>query len=288
MFSETIVIQAIVNGIVIGSLYLLMAIGFTVVFGLMRIVNFSHAEFYMLGAFLCFVGIAYFKLPFIVVAVAAFLLALVFGSLTELSILKRMRGDELSGMITTIGIGMILQSVALIIFGPDPLAVPSVAKGIVRIGGAVLPKARVYAGLFSLLVLLTMYVFFHHTRYGRALRAVVQDREAAQIQGINTGIYYPLGFGIGVGLAALAGALMAPIFSVYPTVGFGPMVKSFIVVIVGGLGSIPGAAIAAMILGISESLSGTFMKSSYAEMSLFVFVIGLLVLRPQGLFGEKS
>ncbi len=182
MFSETIVIQAIVNGIVIGSLYLLMAIGFTVVFGLMRIVNFSHAEFYMLGAFICFVGIAYFKLPFIVVAVSAFLLALMFGSLTELSILKRMRGDELSGMITTIGIGMILQSVALIIFGPDPLAVPSVAKGIVRIGGAVLPKARVHAGLFSLLVLLTMYVFFSSHQIWQS----IEGRCAGQGSGSDT------------------------------------------------------------------------------------------------------
>jgi len=288
MFSETIVIQAIVNGVVIGSLYLLMAIGFTVVFGLMRIVNFSHAEFYMLGAFFCFVGIAYLKLPFVFVVLASFLLALAFGSLIEFSVLKRMRGDELSGMIATIGIGMILQSLALILFGPDPLAVPSIAKGMIRMGPAVLPKARIYAGVFSICVLLTMYFFFHHTRHGRALRAVVQDREAAQIQGINVGVYYPLGFGIGVGLAALAGALMAPIFSVYPTVGFGPMVKSFIVVIVGGLGSIPGAAIAAVILGISESISGTFLKSSYAEMFLFLFVIGLLILRPQGLFGEKS
>uniref|UniRef100_UPI0033419FFB branched-chain amino acid ABC transporter permease n=1 Tax=Castellaniella defragrans TaxID=75697 RepID=UPI0033419FFB len=288
MFSETIVIQAVINGIVIGSLYLLMAIGFTVVFGLMRIVNFSHAEFYMLGAFVCYVGIAWLKLPFVLVVIAAFLLALAFGSLLELSVLKRMRGDEFSGMIATIGIGMILQSTALILFGPDPLAVPSIAKGMIRIGGVVLPKARIYAGLFSIFVLMAMYVFFHHTQHGRALRAVVQDREAAQIQGMDTRWYYPLGFGIGVGLAALAGALMAPIFSVYPTVGFGPMVKSFIVVIVGGLGSIPGAAIAAFILGISESMSGTFLKSSYAEMFLFVFVMALLILRPQGLFGEKS
>lgn len=288
MFTDTIVIQAIVNGIVIGSLYLLMAIGFTVVFGLMRIVNFSHSEFYMLGAFICFVGVNYLKLPFILVVCIAFILSLILGSLVERFMLNRMRGDELSGMIATIGVGMILQSLALIIFGPDPLAVPSVVSGIFKIGGAVLPKARIYAGSLSLAVLLLMYLFFYYTRYGRALRAVVQDREAAQIQGINVSFYYPLGFGIGVGLASLAGALMAPIFSVYPTVGFGPMVKSFIVVIVGGLGSIPGAAIAAMILGISESISGTFLKSSYAEMFLFIFVIGLLVLRPQGLLGQKS
>ncbi len=285
---ETIIIQTIVNGLVIGSLYLLMAVGFTVVFGLMRIANFSHAEFYMVGAFVAYVSVVYLKLPFILVVLLAFTVALILGLFTERFILRSMRGDELSGMIATIGIGMILQSLALVIFGPDPRSMPAITSGALQIGSAVIPNSRILVGVFSISSLIALYFFFHHSRFGRALRAVVQDEEAAQAQGIKTSIYYPLGFGIGVGFAALAGALMAPVFSVSPTIGFGPMVKAFIVVIVGGLGSIPGAALASLLLGLTESFAGTFLKSSYADMFLFGGVILFLVLRPQGFLGEKG
>lgn len=285
---ETIIVQTIVNGVVIGSLYLLMAVGFTVVFGLMRIANFSHAEFYMIGAFVAYVSVVYLKLPFILVVLLAFVAAMVIGLFTERFILRSMRGDELSGMIATIGIGMILQSLALVIFGPDPRSMPAIASGAIQIGSAMIPNARILVGAFSISSLVALYVFFHHSRYGRALRAVVQDEEAAKTQGIKVSIYYPLGFGIGVGFAALAGALMAPVFSVSPTIGFGPMVKAFIVVILGGLGSIPGAALASLLLGLTESFAGTFLKSSYADMLLFGGVIVFLILRPQGLLGEKG
>lgn len=285
---ETIIVQTIVNGVVIGSLYLLMAVGFTVVFGLMRIANFSHAEFYMVGAFVAYVSAVYLQFPFVFAVLLAFAAALILGLFTERFILRSMRGDELSGMIATIGIGMILQSLALVLFGPDPRSMPAITSGAVQIGSAMIPNSRILVGVFSILSLAGLYVFFHHSRYGRALRAVVQDEEAAKAQGIKTSIYYPLGFGIGVGFAALAGALMAPVFSVSPSIGFGPMVKAFIVVIVGGLGSIPGAALASLLLGLTESFAGTFLKSSYADMFLFGGVIVFLILRPQGLLGEKG
>jgi len=133
-----------------------------------------------------------------------------------------------------------------------------------------------------------LYVFLGHSRNGRALRAVVQDMEIATAQGIRARLIYPLGFGIGVGLAAIAGALMAPLFSVSPFIGATPLLKAFVVVILGGLGSIPGAALASLLLGVTESVASTFMNNSIAEILILVLVMLVLVLRPSGLLGRAE
>ncbi|RYF41618.1 MAG: branched-chain amino acid ABC transporter permease, partial [Comamonadaceae bacterium] len=143
-----------------------------------------------------------------------------------------------------------------------------------------------YVVAFALVVLALLYVFLKYSKPGRALRAVVEDFEIASIQGIRARIYYPLGFGIGVGLAAVAGALMAPLFSVSPFVGAAPLLKAFIVVILGGLGSLPGAAVAGLALGLIESWSSLFFSSSVADMLIFMIVITMLVVRPKGLLGK--
>jgi branched-chain amino acid transport system permease protein len=258
--------QAVVNGLVVGLLYLLMAVGFTLVFGVMRIVNFAHAEFYMLGAFVTFICVTRFELPFLPSVALTFVVAVVVGWVIEWAVLKPFRHDELNGMIATIGLAMILQNGALMLFGPDPQSMPSVATGVLRLGDLLVPNSRVYVVLCSAAVLL----------------------EIAQIQGIKARLIYPLGFGLGVGLAAVAGGLMAPLFSVSPFIGAGPMLKAFIVVILGGLGSIPGAALASLLLGITESVAGTFLSTSTADILIFALVIGMLVVRPSGLLGRPE
>jgi branched-chain amino acid transport system permease protein len=275
--------QAVVNGLVVGLLYLLMAVGFTLVFGVMRVVNFAHSEFYMLGAFVAYYCVTQLNLPFLASVVITFALAVVFGWIVEWLILKPFRHDELNGMIATIGLAMILQNLALMAFGPDPLSMPSVVQGVAHLGSMVIPNSRLYVVAFSIGVLLLLYVFLRYTRTGRALRAVVQDIEIASAQGIRASFIYPLGFGIGVGLAAVAGALMAPLFSVSPFIGAGPLLKAFIVVILGGLGSIPGAALASLLLGITESVAGTFLSTGTADILIFAFLIVMLVVRPSGL-----
>lgn len=280
--------QAVVNGIIIGLLYLLMAVGFTMVFGVMRIVNFAHGEFYMIGAYAAYIFVAQLHIPFIVAVGLAFLTALVLGWAVEEVVLKPFRHDELNGMIATIGLAMILQTGVLMIYGPDTQIMPSVADGAVFIGGVALAWSRLYVVGFSVVVLLALYGFINYTRTGRALRAVVQDMEIATVQGIRSRIMYPLGFGIGVGLAAVAGALMAPLFSVSPFVGSAPLLKAFIVVILGGLGSIPGAALASLLLGLVESIAGTFMSNSIADILVFALVIVMLLVRPSGLLGRAE
>lgn len=280
--------QALTNGLIIGLLYLLMAIGFTLVFGVMRVVNFAHGEFYMLGAFSAYVCVTRLQLPFLAAVLATFVLTLILGWIIEVVVMKGFRGDELNGMIATIGLAMILQNGALMVFGPDPQSMPAVAEGVVSLGPVMLPMSRLYVVVFSLAVLVVLYVFLMHSKSGRALRAVVQDIEIASAQGIRAQFMYPLGFGIGVALAAIAGALMAPVFSVSPNIGSTPLLKAFIVVILGGLGSIPGAALAALLLGVFESVANTFMSSSFSDMLLFGFVILMLIFRPSGLLGKAG
>jgi branched-chain amino acid transport system permease protein len=288
MSVSTLLAQALVNGVIIGLLYLLMAVGFTLVFGVMRIVNFAHGEFYMLGAFSAYLLVSHYQMPFIAAVGLAFVIALVLGWVIEELVLKPFRHDELNGMIATIGLAMILQAGALMLYGPDPQFMPAVAEGIVSIGGVVLPMSRLYVVVFSVAVLVALYVFLGHSRNGRALRAVVQDMEIATAQGIRARLIYPLGFGIGVGLAAIAGALMAPLFSVSPFIGATPLLKAFVVVILGGLGSIPGAALASLLLGVTESVASTFMNNSIAEILILVLVMLVLVLRPSGLLGRAE
>lgn len=283
---QFLISQALTNGLIIGLLYLLMAIGFTLVFGVMRVVNFAHGEFYMLGAFGAYICVTRLHLPFLTAVSVTFLAALVFGWLLEVIVLKAFRDDELSGMITTIGLAMILQNGALLLFGPDPQSMPPVAEGVLSLGPIVMPKSRLYVVAFSVVVLIALYLFLMHSRIGRALRAVVQDSEIASAQGINARFIYPLGFAIGIGLAAVAGALMAPVFSVSPSIGATPLMKAFIVVILGGLGSIPGAALASLLLGVTESVANTFLSSSASDMMLFALVILMLIVRPAGLLGR--
>lgn len=280
--------QALANGLIIGLLYLLMAIGFTLVFGVMRVVNFAHGEFYMLGAFAAYLGVTRLQLPFLATVCLAFAAAVVLGWLIEVVVLKGLRGDELSGMIATIGLAMVLQNGALLLFGPDPQSMPPVAQGVVSLGPVVMPLSRLYVVAFSVAVLAALYVFLMHSRTGRALRAVVQDAEIANAQGISARLIYPLGFGLGVALAVVAGALMAPVFSVSPGIGATPLLKAFIVVILGGLGSIPGAALASLLLGVTESAANTFMSSSASDMLLFGLVMLMLIFRPAGLLGKAE
>lgn len=278
--------QATVNGLVVGLLYLLMAVGFTLVFGVMRMVNFAHGEFYMLGAFAAYALVVHLGAPFLVAVALSVVLAIAFGSVIEWLILKPFRKDELNGMIVTIGLAMILQNVALMVFGPDPVSMPSIATGATTVLGVTVANSRLYVVAFAIAVLLLLYAFLRHSPMGRGLRAVVEDADIAALQGVRSRIYYPLGFGIGIGLAAIAGALMAPLFSVSPFMGQTPLLKAFMVVILGGLGSIPGAAIAGLCLGLLESYSSLFLSSSTADMLIFILVVVGMLAFPRGLIGR--
>ncbi|MFV0333969.1 MAG: branched-chain amino acid ABC transporter permease [Tropicimonas sp.] len=281
-----LVAQSLVNGVILGTLYLLMAIGFTLAFGVMRIVNFAHGEFYMLGAFFALIGVSWIGLPFALALALTAALAIVLGGLVERVVFRPFRADELSGMIASLGLAMILQNGALILFGPDPHSFPSLVSGVFRFGDLIVPKSRALALGIGVVILIGFYLFLMHTRIGRGLRALVQDQEVAAAYGVRLEVMYPLGLGLGVGLAAVAGGLMAPLFGVSPFIGATPLLKAFIVVILGGLGSIPGAALAAILLGLIESFTSSFISASAADIVTFALVVAVLLLRPSGLLGR--
>lgn len=280
--------QSLVNGVILGFLYLLMSIGFTLVFGIMRVVNFAHGEFYMLGAFAAFFAVTQIDMPYAAAVAFAFGGAVLVGALVEFVVFRPFRGDELSGMIASLGLALILQNLALIAFGPDPLAMPSLVSGAWRIDSLIVPKSRVLVIGASAVILALFYFFLMHTRAGRALRALVQDPEIAAAYGVRVEAMYALGLGLGVALAAIAGALMAPLFGVSPFIGGTPLLKAFIVVILGGLGSIPGAVLASLLLGLIESFTSSFVSASAADIVIFALVVAVLLIRPSGLLGHKE
>lgn len=280
--------QVVMNGLMLGSIYLLMAVGFTLVFSIMRIINFAHGEFYMLGGVFTYLAVSVAGLDFVLALLLAGAGAFVIGVAVEFVVFRRFRGDEMSAMIAALGLSIIIQNVALLIFGPSPVSFDAPVSGAVALGPVIVPAPRLYVCVAALAIFALFYLFMAHTSTGRALRALAQDPEIARVQGIRINRMIPITFGIGVALAALAGGLMGPLFSVSPFTGMAPMLKAFVVVILGGLGSIAGAAVGGLLLGLVESFASTFIGGASAEILQLLVVILVLLFRPWGLLGQKE
>lgn len=288
MSMETILAQTVVNGFMVGMIYVLMAIGFTMVFGIMRIVNFAHGEFYMVGAFLFAILYGSNDVPFVISVVLAVAATAVLGLVTERLVFRRFRGNEVNGMIASVGVALIMQNSALLLWGSSSRTVPAVVSGILTIGPIVFPWSRLVVILGAIIAVISLNLLIAHTQIGRAMRAVAQDSEIAQVQGIRVELIFPLAFVIGVSLASFAGVLMAPVLSVSPFIGLAPTLKAFVIVVIGGLGSVPGAVAGGLLIGLIESFAGTFVSASLAEILQFLVVIAVVLLRPQGLLGRKE
>jgi len=285
---EIILVQTIVNGLMVGMIYVLMAIGFTMVFGIMRIVNFAHGEFYMAGAFLFAILYGGNNLPFFVCVLLAVGVTALLGLLMERIVFRKFRGNELNGMIASVGVALILQNSALLLWGSSARTVPPVISGVLSVGGIVFPWSRLVVIIGAIVAVVSLNLLIGHTRIGRAMRAVAQDAEIAQVQGIRVDIIFPVAFVLGVSLAAFAGVLMAPVLSVSPFIGLAPTLKAFVIVVIGGLGSVPGAVAGGLLIGLIESFAGTFVSASLSEILQFLVVIAVVLLRPQGLLGRKE
>lgn len=286
------------NGLVIGSFYALTALGLSIIFGVLKIVNFAHGELYMIGGYLYYLAVASLGLPPMVGVVLATLGLVVLGGLVEWSLIRPVytgkvdRPDEYAIMIT-FGLAILLQNLMLSLFGPWPLRPEPIFRGRVEIGELILSGDRLAAAAAAVVLIIAVLVLLRWTWAGKAVRAVSQNRKAAEALGVNVGRTALLAFGLGAGLAGAAGALIGPVFNVIPTMGVIPVIKAYVVVVLGGLGSIWGALVGGLILGQVEVFAtilipDTSRALAYKDAYGLAVLVLVLLVRPQGLFGERG
>jgi branched-chain amino acid transport system permease protein len=280
-----LLVQALLNGFGLAIVYILVALGLTLIFSILEVINFAHGEFYMLGGFAAYYLSAVGGLNYVATLVLAMLLVGLAGVVAERLVFRHLRGKTLNAFIVSLGLLWVLQATAQLSFGVLDKSVPSAVSGIVRVGGVIVSRERLFVILIAVALIVGLYLFLKFTRTGQAMRAVAQDSEAAALQGVNIELTSALGFGIGCALAGAAGALLAPIFAVSPTMGALPVVKAFIIIIVGGMGSLPGAVLGGLLLGAVEGVGTLFMSSAAVNILGFLMVIAILLLRPRGLLG---
>jgi branched-chain amino acid transport system permease protein len=281
------VAQMVVNGLLAGFIYVIMALGFTLIFGIMRIVNFAHGEFYMIGAVLVLLLFGHFGLPFFLAVAVGGLVSAALGIVVERVLYRRLVGDEMPGMIMSLAVGIILQSLALIAFGPAEQTVARPFSGTWNFLNAVVPWDRTIVAICAVIILLVFQLFLKTSRLGLAMQAVAQDPETSSLMGVESGVVYAAAFGVACLLAGLAGGLMAPIYTIGPYMGELPMLKAFVVVILGGLGSVPGAVLGGLLLGLSESVLSTLLDSTAALIASFSIVLLVVLIYPTGLLGRR-
>ncbi len=284
----TFLVQLLLNGIVVGVIYALIAMGLSLIFGVLEIVNFAHGEFYMLGAMLAYFltvnwGFGYWSTIVIVTAVA-----LAMGYVLYEGLLASLSGESFErSILLTLGLSMILQNGAVFLFTTTPKMIETpLSYSNIVVGDLRLPVARLFALGLGLAAFGALYLILYRTRIGKAMRGVAQNRDAAMMVGIDPRAVSRLAVAIGIGLSGLAGAALAPVYAVHPLMGFSFVFKAFAIIIIGGLGNISGAAIAAVMLGVLESLAGGFLPLAMVDALAFVSMIAVLLLRPQGLFGR--
>lgn len=289
MMSLPFLWEQVVNGLVAGGMYALMATGLSLIWGTMRVLNFAHGEFFMLGAFLALTALQLAGLPLVPAIAAAtlgvFLAAVALHAVTVRPLMRR-PGWDFSTIAATLGLSIVLQDAALMIWGERFQSLPYFVEGVVHVLGVRLPAQRVLILVAVVVVVALLTILLRFTRFGMALRAVASDPEAASACGINTAAIHAATFGIAAALAALAGIILAPIIAINPWMGVPPILKAFVVVVLGGLGSLPGAVLGGFLLGVIEAIGVTVFSSEWREVVALAVLILVVWLRPQGLFGK--
>jgi branched-chain amino acid transport system permease protein len=278
-------LQHLANGLLISGIYALVAVGFTLIFGVLGVINFAHGEFYMLGAFIIFffagqMGVSYYwSIPLSILA------SLMVGILVERTSIRPLLEKSFESMvICTFAVSMILMNGALLIWGAEPRIIQSPLSAPVSLLGIAFTYQRLLVLMVAIAISIALHLFLQRTKLGKAIRAAAQNKEACLAVGIDIAQISRLTFGLGIGLCGLAGALVAPVYSVFPTMGQIAMFKIFAIVILGGLGNVRGALLAALILGLGESLIAGYVSATLKDGLAFLVMLFILLLRPEGIF----
>lgn len=286
----TVILQQGINGIVVGSLYVLVALGLTLIYGVLVQINFAHADIVTLGAFVAYFVVHWLGGNYALGIAVALFVGGVLGWLINAAIFAplRERGSELLPLIATIGVSIMLQNGMLVLFGPIPYAfnTPYSSK-VIHIGSLFFTLQNLLIILVSATTIALLYAFMKFTFLGKALRAVSQDRETAALMGVNPNFLIMLTFIIAAALAGMSGALLGPVLVLTPFAGASVIVKAFAIVIIGGFGNIEGTIIAGLIVGLIESYTTQFLDPGLIDIVVFALLLVMLAFRPTGLIAEK-
>ena len=283
-----LILQVTISGILLGGVFALIAAGLNIIFGVVRIINFAHGEFVMLGMFATFflhnrLAIDPY-LSILVVAPALFLFGVIVQRLVIQPILD---ASAISKIFATVGLSLVLLNLALILFGGNFRSVRTAySDTTLSVAGVNVGLTRLVAFLVALILFAALFYLLKYTFFGKAFQAVAEDRATAQLMGIRVQRLYLLAFGLGAGLAGVAGALLMPFSTVYPTVGLTYTLVAFVVVVLGGLGNMTGTLLAGLLIGLTESFSATYISPALSSATYFVIFVLVLLVRPSGLFGK--
>lgn len=283
-------LQQLINGLALGSVYALLALGYTMVYGIIQLINFAHGEIYMIGAFAGFYSASTLKLPLIPTLLVAMVVSALAGIIIEKVAYKPLRNSpRIALLITAIGVSLFLQNAMRLLVGSNPKPFPDLINaGSINIGSIQIEvKTILMFGVSGLLVILLQFIVYK-TKIGKAMRASSQDMEAASLMGINVDNTISLTFAIGSALAGIAGVLVAISYpSITPYMGAMPGLKAFVAAVLGGIGSIPGALVGGIAIGLLETFSKAYISTNFSDAIVFAILIIILLIKPAGLLGKK-
>ncbi len=284
-----IFLQALISGILIGGVYALIGIGLTMIFGVMRIINFAHGDILMVGMYVTFFLFTLLHVdPFASILITGPLLFL-FGALLQKVVVNRVLGAlPQNQILLTIGLGLIMSNTVMLAFTSDyKILTTKYSSSSVKLGGISISSPLVISFLITAVITAGLYWFLLKTDTGQAIRATAQDREAARLMGINVTRMSILAFGLGSALAGTAGALISPTYYIFPQVGSIFTLKAFVIVVLGGMGSVIGATLGGVLIGIAESVGGVYFGAGWKEVVVFVLFLLVLLFKPSGLLGKS-
>ena len=280
--------EILIYGAVTSAIYAMLAVGFTLIFGVARVLNLAHGSFYALGAYGTYVLTSIVGLPLWLAALLAIAAVSLFGVIVEKVLIRPLRYSQLGVLMITLAVSLVVEQALFLIFGSEYRNVPAFIDTKVSIGGVDVAGQRLLTLVVAVVAIGALYLFIQRTRLGSAILAISQDAEAAKYMGIPSDRIFSLVMAISAALAALAGVLAGPFLSVQPCMQLLPIVKAFAIVVVGGLGSIPGSILAALMLGYAETLVAYLISTSWTEIVSVLATLLTLVLRPAGIFGKRA
>lgn len=280
-------LEILIVGAVSSAIYAMLAVGFTVIFGVARVLNLAHGSFYALGAYGAYFFTSHLKLALLPAALLSVVLVAAFGIAIERVFIRPMRSSQLAVLMITLAVALVVEQALFLTFGSEYRNVPAFVDAKFNIGGVDVGGARLLALGVSVAVIAALWLFIQRTRLGSAILAISQDPVAAEYMGIPSDRIFSVVMGISAALAATAGILAGPFLTVQPTMWLLPIVKAFAIVVVGGLGSIPGSILAALMLGYAETIVGYTISSAWTEIVSVIATLLMLIFRPAGFFGRR-